>query len=176
MIILPKRDESRKLTRNTKKSSRILIRPLKSEEIESTAALVARLKRLNGEFDPLLRTSDDVEEQAVKTVNEALTNKSSVVLIAMVNDKVAGVVKADLIDRIFYEPRKEGSIIEFYILPEFRRSNLGKDLVEAISKRLREKGAELITAEFPSQNEIAKRFYSKLGFRSVTNVYAKAEP
>lgn len=159
----------------TKKSSGILIRPIKSEEVEIAAGLVARLKRLNGEFDPLLRTANTVEEQSVKAVKKAISDKDSIVLVAIVKGKLAGIVKADLIDRIFYEPRREGSIIEFYILPEFRRTNLGKDLVDTISKELREKGAQLITAEFPSQNEIAKSFYSKLGFRSVTNVYAKAE-
>lgn len=143
--------------------------------MRGAADLVARLKRLNGEFDPLLKTSDLVEEQALKTVKQALSNKNSVILLAALKEKIVGIVRADLTDRVFYEPRREGAIIEFYILPEYRRGNLGKDLINAISEHLKKKGAELITAEFPSQNEIAKRFYSRMGFRSVTNVYAKAD-
>ncbi len=149
------------------------IRGIKPNEMEHAAALIARLKRLNGEFDPLLKTTDRVEDFALKTVKSAISNKESVVLIAAVEDKIVGVVKADLIDRVFYEPRREGSIVEFYILPEFRRGSLGKDLLEAVSAELKKRGAVLITAEFPSQNEIAKKFYSKLGFRSLTNVYAR---
>ena len=83
-------------------------------------------------------------------------------------------VEAVLRDRIFYEPRREGAIVEFYILPEFRRGRLGRDLFNGAVERLEKRGAVLITAEFPSQNEIAKKFYTKLGFRSLTNVYARS--
>jgi ribosomal protein S18 acetylase RimI-like enzyme len=157
------------------KSGGISIRAIKEQEAENAAGLVARLKRLNGEFDPLLKTSEKVEEEALKTIKRAMSNDRSVVLVAVVGSRVVGVVKADLHDRTFYEPRIDGTIVEFYILPEFRRGSLGRDLLSAVSESLKKKGAELITAEFPSQNEIAKRFYTKLGFRSLTNVYAKAE-
>ena len=155
------------------KSSGPEIREIKPDEAERAAVLIARLKRLNGEFDPLLKTSDRVEDYALKTIKSAMSNKDSVVLVATTSNKIVGVVKADLIDRVFYEPRREGSIVEFYILPEYRRGSLGKDLLDAVASELKKRGAVLITAEFPSQNEIAKKFYTKLGFRSLTNVYAK---
>jgi ribosomal protein S18 acetylase RimI-like enzyme len=155
--------------------SEVVIREIKKEETGKTAQLVARLKRLNGEFDPLLKTTDSLEEEARKIVERAVSNPDSLVLVGLTGSKVVGVVKADIRDRMFYEPRKEGAIDEFYILPEYRRGSLGKDLLSKMSEMLKARGAELITAEFPSQNEIAKRFYTKLGFRSLTNVYAKAE-
>jgi ribosomal protein S18 acetylase RimI-like enzyme len=157
-------------------ATEVVIREIRTEEIPRAAELIARLKRLNGEFDPLLKTSEKLDEDALKTVKKALANDDSVVLIAAAGGRVVGVVKADLKDRTFYEPRMEGAIVEFYILPEYRRGSLGKDLLSNMTERLKKKGAELITAEFPSQNEIAKRFYTKLGFRSLTNVYAKSEP
>lgn len=172
---MAKKDIPKNNPEKVSKTKGLAIRPIESEDVKGAADLVARLKRLNGEFDPLLKTTVDVEDQALKSVKEALANKDSILLVAALNSKIVGVVKADLIDRIFYEPRKEGSIIEFYVLPEFRRSNLGRDLTNAMIERLKKKGAALITAEFPSQNEIAKGFYSKLGFRSITNVYARAE-
>jgi ribosomal protein S18 acetylase RimI-like enzyme len=159
---------------NNKKNN-VVIRTFGKEDIQKASELMARLKRLNGEFDPLLKTSDDVEKQSEKTLEEAMSSASSVVLVAADRGRIVGLVKGDVVDRMYYEPRKEGAIVEFYILPEFRRASLGKDLVSSISEQLRKKGAELITAEFPSQNEIAKNFYSKLGFRSLTNVYARAD-
>jgi len=156
-------------------NSGIVIREIRKDEISKAASLIARLKRLNGEFDPLLKTTDTLENEAQRAVEKATSSGDSLVLIALVGSKVVGTVKADLKDRTFYEPRREGAIDEFYILPEYRRGSLGRDLLAFISEKLKEKGAELITAEFPSQNEIAKRFYTKLGFRSLTNVYAKAE-
>jgi ribosomal protein S18 acetylase RimI-like enzyme len=156
-------------------NSGIVIREIRKDEISRAAPLIARLKRLNGEFDPLLKTTESLENEAQRVVERATSSSDSLVLVALVGSKVVGIVKADLKDRTFYEPRREGAIDEFYILPEYRRGSLGRDLLSSISEKLKEKGAELITAEFPSQNEIAKRFYTKLGFRSLTNVYAKAE-
>ena len=151
------------------------IREIRKEEAQGAADLIARLKRLNGEFDPLLKTSPSLDADSLKALKQAMDSKEYVVLVAVQSkDKVVGLVKADLEDRIFYEPRKEGAIVEFYILPEFRRGSLGKDLLYAMVDALKKKGAVLITAEFPSQNEIAKKFYSKLGFRAITNKYAKS--
>ena len=150
------------------------IRELLPSELDGAAELVARLKRLNGEFDPLLKTIDGVEAEAKKVLASALQSKDSLVLVALEGKKVVGIVKADLVGRVFYEPLKEGAIVEFYILPEFRRGSLGNELLDSMVTNLKDRGAILITAEFPSQNEIAKKFYTKLGFRSLTNVYAKS--
>ena len=74
-------------------------------------------------------------------MKKALANDDSVVLVAVAGGRVVGVVKADLKDRTFYEPRMEGAIVEFYILPEYRRGSLGKDLLSNMTERLKKKGA-----------------------------------
>ena len=157
------------------KKNNLAIHAIREEEVSKASELLARLKRLNGEFDPLLKTSDSLEKEAKLAIEQATEDKDSIVLVAVDQAKVVGLVKGVLTDRVFYEPRKEGAIVEFYILPEYRRRTLGKELISEASLQLKKKGAELITAEFPSQNEIAKNFYDKLGFRSLTNVYAKAD-
>lgn len=185
-MVMPKRnvkkssdEESRKVAEDQqnpgRSKSETVIREIRKNETAPAAQLVARLKRLNGEFDPLLKTTETLEEEARKAMDRTVSNPDSVVLVALSRFKIVGLVKADIKDRTFYEPRKEGAIDEFYILPEFRRGSLGRDLLSSMTEALKKKGADLITAEFPSQNEIAKRFYTKLGFRSLTNVYAKAE-
>lgn len=158
------------------RKSKFEIREIRQGDFQSAAELATRLKKLNGEFDPLLKNSAEVEEESLRTLEDAVSGKKSVVLVALDRAKVVGVVRADLRDRYFYEPRKEGAIIEFYILPEFRRGDLGRRLYDSVVAGLRRRGAELITAEFPSQNEIARKFYTKLGFRSLIEVYAKSSP
>jgi ribosomal protein S18 acetylase RimI-like enzyme len=157
-----------------KTSSEFTIREIKDSEVDRASELVSRLKKLNGEFDPLLKTSERVEADSLRVLKETVSDKNAIVMVALSGSKLVGVVKALLRDRVFYEPRKEGAVVEFYILPEFRRGKLGHDLFEATVEMLEKRGAVLITAEFPSQNEIAKKFYTKLGFRSLTNVYAKS--
>ncbi len=149
----------------------IEIRDAKPEDINSVVELVIRLKRLNEEFDPLFKTRDDIAIHTKEYVESALGSESSVIVVAERKGKVVGVVKADIVDRIFYEPRIEGRIRELYVLPEFRRNGLGKRLIEAIIDRLKNR-VDMITAEFPTLNEIAVRFYNKLGFRSIMSNYA----
>ena len=156
-----------------KSSSEFQIREIKDQDAEKAAELIARLKKLNGEFDPLLKTSEKIESDSLRILKETVRGKDHIVLVALSGSRLVGVVKGVLRDRIFYVPRKEGAIVELYIMPEFRRGKLGRDLFDAMVSSLLKKGAELITAEFPSQNEVARKFYSRLGFRSLTNVYAK---
>lgn len=158
-----------------KKRESIEIRPIRKEDVERASQLLARLKRLNGEFDPLLKTIATIESESSKAIVKAMSSGKAVILVASKDGRVVGYVKAEVKDRIFYEPRMEGEIAAFYILPEFRRSSLGTRILAAVIQELKKNGAELITAEFPSQNEIARRFYLKLGFRSLTNVYAKSD-
>jgi ribosomal protein S18 acetylase RimI-like enzyme len=158
----------------TKKES-VDIRSLRKEDVESASELLARLKRLNGEFDPLLKTVDSVEIATRKSIEESISAADSVLLVAVHKGKVLGYVGAKMKNRLYYEPRKEGAIVSFYILPEFRRGGLGTRILSSMIENLRRKGADLITAEFPSQNEIASKFYAKHGFRSLTNVFAKAD-
>lgn len=149
----------------------IKIREIRPEDVNAVAELVVRLKRLNEEFDPLLKVRDDVFNQAKKYIESAMASENSLILVADRNGKIVGVVKVDIQDRIFYEPKVEGTIRELYVLPEFRRRGLAKRLIETAIEKLKGK-IGLITAEFPTMNEIAVNFYNKLGFRGIISTYA----
>ena len=149
-----------------------LIRPAKSHDIESAAQLLVRLKRLNGEFDPMFAVRDDCLDRAKKYLEEAIADQSSVVLVAEEKGKIVGLVRADLRDRIFYEPKIAGTIVDFYIYPEHRRRKLGQKLIQTTITKLKQKGAQIVTAEFPTQNVIATNFYEKNGFRRLLCIYA----
>lgn len=81
-------------------------------------------------------------------------------------------MRAEIRERLFYKPTTEGHITDFYILPEFRRKALGNSILERSAKELRQMGAKIVTAEVPSQNEIAVKFYTKRGFRTLQNIFA----
>ncbi len=153
----------------------IAIRESKDEDLEQGAELIIRMKRLNGEFDPLFKVVDDIKSKTVKYLADSRTSKSAILLVVVQGKKVVGILRAVIIDRFFYEPTVEGQITDFYILPEARRKALGNEMLQDASKRLKHMGAEMVTAEFPAQNEIAARFYNRKGFRALLNVFAKEE-
>ncbi|MEL9991118.1 MAG: GNAT family N-acetyltransferase [Thermoproteus sp.] len=151
----------------------IVIRAALESDVDAVADLITRLKRLNGEFDPLLKPVDNLASVSKDYVKSKITSPTSVVLVAEVDGRVIGVVIGDVEDRIFYEPRLAGVIREFYILPEFRRKGLGKRMMNEVMDALKRKGAQMIMADFPALNEIAVEFYKKLNFRPVQSIYAK---
>jgi len=158
----------------SKAMQEVSIREVRKEELEQAANLIVRMKRLNNEFDPLFTVVDDAAERARTYLERSVESKGAVVLVALVGRKVVGVLRAEVKERLFYKPSNGGIITDFYILPEHRRKALGNDMLERASKTLRKLGAEVVTAEFPARNEIAVKFYSKRGFRALTNIFAES--
>ena len=154
------------------------MRPAREKDVPSLVPLIVRLKRLNEEFDPLLKVREDVESQAKQILHADLENPQAVVLAAEGvgpdKDKVVGVVRAHLRERPFYTPEKEGVILDIYLLPLYRRRGVGEHVLQEVTARLKELGAGIVTAEFPTQNEIATRFYAKRGFRPITSLHARS--
>lgn len=150
-----------------------VIRRAGDEDLDKLVELISRLKRLNGEFDPLLRPIDNLEEEVGKYLRELVSDPRSLVLVIELGGRIGGVLTSRVVDRRFYEPRLVGQISDVYVMPEYRRRGLGAALIQHAEKELKSMGAEMIVAEFPVKNVIAEGFYKKLGFREVTGVFAK---
>jgi ribosomal protein S18 acetylase RimI-like enzyme len=153
--------------------SKIRFRDALENDTDSLTDLVVRLKRLNEEFDSMLKVRDDIREQARTYVSKAIKDKNCIVLVVESEGKVIGLLKADLRERFFNEPATEGRIIEFYIMPEFRKHEVGTELMRLALDKMKHKGVKIVSAEFPSQNKISVEFYAKQGFRPITNIHAK---
>ncbi|PLC68846.1 GNAT family N-acetyltransferase [Vulcanisaeta sp. EB80] len=152
----------------------VTIREARENDVEGLVDLVVRLKRLNSEFDPLFSARNDCAERTREYLISAIRdNKNHLVLVAEDAGKIVGILKADIRERLFYSPTIEGAIVDFYVMPEYRRKGLGRQILDKAIAILRERGAQLITAEFPTQNQIAINFYNKMGFRPLVNIYAK---
>ncbi|HKS59296.1 MAG TPA: GNAT family N-acetyltransferase [Thermoplasmata archaeon] len=155
----------------------IRVRPATESDVPALVPLLVRLKRLNEEFDPLLKVRPDVEKKAEEVLRAELKNPKAVLLAAEGTGgdrgKVIGIVRAVLRERPFYVPESEGVILDIYLLPLYRRRGVGEYLLAETSATLKAKGAGLVTADFPVQNEIAVRFYAKRGFRPITALHAR---
>jgi ribosomal protein S18 acetylase RimI-like enzyme len=152
----------------------VKIRHAKREDLVAVADLLVRTKRLTNEFDPLFAVVSDAKATAEKYVQSTFDRSDRLLLVAVDGSKVVGTLRAEMRERMFYEPHKEGFISDFYILPEHRRKALGSEMLEQASADLKEMGAQIIVADVPSQNEIANRFYTKRGFRALTSLFGKA--
>lgn len=150
------------------------IRRARKEDLDQVADLIVRMKRLNNEFDPLFAVVPDARARADKYAASTLGASDRLLLVASVGAKVVGVLRAEMRERLFYEPHEEGRITDFYILPEFRRSALGNKMLIEASSELKGMGAQIVIAEVPTQNEIANKFYVKRGFRALNGSFGKS--
>ncbi len=150
------------------------IRHAKKEDLPTVADLIVRVKRLNNEFDPLFAVVQDAKARADRYLDSTLGQPGKLLLVAAEGEKIVGMLRAELRERLFYEPHEEGFITEFYILPEYRRKALGNEMILQASAELKRMGAQIIVGEVPSQNDIANRFYVKRGFRGLLNLFGKS--
>lgn len=141
-------------------------------DVAVAAELIVRMKRLNNEFDPLFTVVPDAKERSESYVSDSLKSKDTLLLVATSGKKVVGVLRAEIRERVFYLPSKSGHITDFYILPEHRRKALGNEMLERAAAELKKMGAGMVTAEVPTQNDIAVRFYTKRGYRSLVQNFA----
>jgi len=143
------------------------------EDVPALVELVVRLKRLNSEFDPLYASNEKILKEAEEIIKNAVDSDTSILLKAIKNDVIIGVLKADIQARPCYNPTQRGIIREFYIMPEYRGEKTGIKMINELIKILKSKGVELIVAEFPSKNKLATEFYERLGYRPITSQYGK---
>lgn len=155
-------------------SAEPVMRKAKESDADAILELILRLKKLNEEFDPLFTVSEDARKAGEQYVKNAIASTESFVAVSEIGKRVVGVVKVDLRTRIFYIPKREGRIVDLYLLPEFRRKGFGEKMIKFVVDALKDK-IDILTVEFPSANKISTSFYTKLGFRPIVNIYAKRD-
>lgn len=151
------------------------IRKAAKADSKEMVDLIVRLKKLNNEFDPLYGVVPDAKKRAERYVSATLAAGKALLMVATSGSRVIGVVRAEIAERLFYLPSKEGHITEMYILPEHRRAQLGERLLERTTKELKRMGAEIVVADLPVRNEIGMGFYTKRGFRRLSETFVQTQ-
>ena len=150
----------------------VRVRHATKEDIAEVADLVVRLKKLNNEFDPLFTVVEDAKERAMKYISASVGSPKMLLLVATKGAKIIGFLRAEMRERVFYDPHMEGHITDIYVLPEFRRVQMGHDILEHGTTELLKMGAEIIVGDLPSRNEIGVHFFTKRGFRRLIESFA----
>ncbi|WP_338598365.1 GNAT family N-acetyltransferase [Sulfolobus tengchongensis] len=145
----------------------VTVRKATKEDSRTLVDFFSRMYRLNSEFDPLLLVPENLEERVSKMVEKSLDDSNEMLVIAEDQGKIVGAARVMIVDRLFYVPDKEAVIREFYVHPSYRRQGVGNEIVKFIEDELRERGIEILAAQFPSRNLIAVSFYRKMGFREI---------
>jgi GNAT superfamily N-acetyltransferase len=150
------------------------IRLMEKKDLESVMEQLLRLKHLNEEFDPLLKVSIGNEKEIAEKVTKIIEdNENHICLVAEENNRIVGMLMSEIVFRIYYDPKYEARIREFYVLPEFRSKGLGVKLLDRLRELAADKNIKMISAEFPSLNLIASNFYKSIDFKELIKIYSK---
>ncbi|HII82936.1 MAG TPA: GNAT family N-acetyltransferase [Ferroplasma sp.] len=150
------------------------IRLMEKKDIEGVMEQLLRLKHLNEEFDPLLKVSIGNEKEISEKLTKIIEDKDDHInLVAEEGSKVIGMIMSDIVFRIYYDPKYEARIREFYVMPEFRSKGIGMKLIGKLKEIAAQRNIKMVTAEFPSLNLLASNFYKSIDFKELIKIYSK---
>ncbi len=152
------------------------IRLMEKKDINDVMDELLRLKRLNSEFDFALKVSSGNENEIINRLNKIIDDREDhIILVAEDDNKIVGILISDILFRIYYDPKYEVRIREFYVMPEYRGKDIGKMLINKLRDIAQKKDIKMMTSEFPSLNLIAINFYKNMGFKELIKIYSKIE-
>ena len=96
---------------------------------------------------------------APEEITLALAQRGAFACVAQVGEQVVAFVLA------YQKKLLIGHIVTLDVHPDFRRQSIGYHLMERAEERLRKRGAARMILEVAVQNETARRFYEKRGYR-----------
>ncbi len=150
----------------------IVIREASNEDVNKLVLLVKRFYLFNEEFNPFMELSDNYDEIVMDTLEKRL-GKDNIFLVAVVEGDVAGYVYGVIESNPLLRMGKMAVIKELYVLPIYRNMGVASKLLEEFSSRVVKMGVPLVGAEFPTSNDIAKKFYEKNGFKEFRSIYIR---
>ena len=112
---------------------------------------------------------DDKEENKIK---KKIKSRKIIFLVAYVDNKVVGMVDGYIIDSI-YHTGKISYLDHLCVDEKFRNQNIATELIEAFSKKSKEKGAEFLKLNAFEKNTPAVNLYKKHGFEEYSIMYMK---
>jgi ribosomal protein S18 acetylase RimI-like enzyme len=146
----------------------ITVREAHEEDLDAVSVLAARLVRMHYDWDNqrFLRADPSIESGYRRFLAGELNNAESLVLVAIVDGRVAGYAFGR------HEPRnwellmdESGVLHDVYVDETVRGKGVGTALVRAFVERMRQDGAQRIVLHTAAQNAAGQALFKKLGFR-----------
>jgi len=150
----------------------IVIRPATKDDLEKLVDMVRRFYLFNEEFNPFMELSDKYDEM-VLNILESRISDDCIFLIAIHDGEVAGYVYGVIESNALLRIGKIAIIKELYVSPIYRNRGVASRLLEEFSTQVKNRGVQVVGAEFPSSNYIAKNFYEKNGFKEFRSIYMR---
>ena len=147
--------------------SALVVRSLRREDAPAAASLAAELVRQHHRYDPARFMQIEPIEPGYERFLERQSGRAdAVVLVAELGGRIVGDLLAGLEERDWSDLRDAcGKVHDVFVAPGVRGRGVGERLVEEAVARLKALGAPRVVLMTAWQNEPARRFFARLGFR-----------
>lgn len=147
-------------------SSDFTIRRATLEDVESAAALGTEIVKHHHRTDPeRFFYDDEVPQGYAWWLQREIERRDAVVLLAEQAGQVVGYSYGAIEERDWAVLLDQhGALHDLFVVPEARRSGVGKALVAALIDELKALGATLLVLRVMVQNEPARRLAASFGF------------
>jgi ribosomal protein S18 acetylase RimI-like enzyme len=133
------------------------VRPMRPGEAEAVASMVRSLARHIG--------TDVVPKLTAERLNAARDLVD--VVVAEEDGRLLGACLG-LMTFSTWRGTRGLYVVDLFVMPEARGRSVGVDLLRTLARRFAAQGAEFIKLEVDETNDLAQRFYARLGFAKKT--------
>ncbi|MCU0913917.1 MAG: GNAT family N-acetyltransferase [Planctomycetes bacterium] len=143
-----------------------IIRPATRRDIPAVVALWEELMDFHQVRDPFFTRSPNGRNICAGFLEENIRNDNACVLVAVVDDQVVGYCQG-MLDR--HPPALAaadfGQVFDFGVTADYRRRGIGEQLFRQLCDWFRREGIRRVEVRHSTCNEIAARFWPKMGFQ-----------
>jgi ribosomal protein S18 acetylase RimI-like enzyme len=145
----------------------LLVRDAREDDLDDVSKLAARLVRLHHAFDPQrFFLQEPVEEGYRWWLGRELSNESAIVLVATLDERVAGYLYATIESRDWnLLLDKHAGLHDIYVDDALRAKGVGEALMRAAIERFEDRGVPRVVLMSATKNEAAQRLFARVGFR-----------
>jgi ribosomal protein S18 acetylase RimI-like enzyme len=146
--------------------ARIVIREAICRDIPAIVELAEELLDFHKDRDPFFTRAANGGEVFARFVEGNIRSEAAVVYVAVVNKQIVGYCQGMLEKHppVLVET-DYGHILDMMVTANARRTGVGEKMVRALRNWFRQKGVRRIEVRRLISNEIASRFWPKMGFK-----------
>lgn len=148
-----------------------------TNDIDDIVEMFREQFRLHHAMNPVYYVSDNPELAQVirKHIVKAIDESSPHLLVARAKEELAGFITFAIETNTYFDSNltRYGEVIEVYIRELYRKSGLGRLLMEKAENYFREQGCNFAHLAACTTNEVAAKFYDHLGYTSTIDLRTK---
>lgn len=151
----------------------MIIRKPKLDDYDSIINLYKQLYEAEVPYDDNLSKEYLLKDKQKKLIKDRIKSRKKVFLVAETDNMIIGLIDGFMMDNICYL-EKEAYLDHLCVDERYRNQKVATELIEAFTKKVKEKGAKYIKLNAFENNIKAVNFYKKNGFTEHSVYYRKS--